>query len=324
MNVVDRSPAAPRRTGRSPRTIAALLALTIAAVAAPADAKVLVLTFQGPNAAKLQSAVSAALQSAGQEVTAGDTSFDDAAVLIGCDAQSDACAEEVLSTLSVDEVVFGSSTKSGEVVLQRVVRGQPRRQTRARVEPGQSGAGLEAAVAPAVRELYDSPRPSEPRPVSEPAAPSTEPAPSEPEAPRREPTSPVEASLRRDDATPARPYRRWAIITWSGAGVAALGGLMLWINAGSLQDDIDAAPTNNQQDLEELRDLEDRAERSSDWGNAMMVVGAGLAGVGTYLWIKDRRQQRAAPAASTARAPWLQPTLFPGGAGVLVTIGGQR
>lgn len=322
MMVVDRSPALPgssRSAGRL--ALATLIALAIAAAASPAEAKVMVLTFQGPNAAKLQSAVTAALQSAGHEVTAGDTSFDDAAVLIGCDAQSDACGEEVLSTLSVDEVVFGSSTKSGDVVLQRVVRGQPRRQTRTRVEPGQGGGQLEAAVTPAVRELYEEARPAEPRPSGEPAQPVPADLEGEPAAPRRAPSSPVETALRRDDATPSRPYRRWAIITWSGAGVAALGGLLLWVNASSLQDDIDQAPTNTPQDLQDLQDLEDRAERSSDWGNAMMVVGAGLAGVGTYLWIKDRRQQRAS---SVARAPRLTPTLFPGGAGVVLSFGGSR
>lgn len=307
-----------RLAARLPMLLATLIALAISATAAPAAAKVLVLTFQGPNAGKLQSAVAAALQSAGQDVTSGDTSFDDAAVLLGCDAQTDACAEEVLGTLSVDEAVYGSSNKSGEVVLSRVVRGQPRRQSRVRVEPGQSGSSLEAAVSPAVRELYDQPRPSEP--IGAVAEPTAAPEPAESPPPRSEP-SPLEASLRRDEPSPARPYRRWAIISWSGAGVAALTGLVFWINASSLQDDIDSAPDGNENELRELRDLESRAESSSNWGNAMMVVGAGLAGVGTYLWIKDRKQQRAS---SVARAPLLAPTVFPGGAGVVLTVGGVK
>lgn len=309
MTAVDRTgavrPALAR--GLSPRPsslLGALVALALCAAAGAAQANVMVLSFSGPDAAKLQSAVSAALTGSGQDVAPGDTSFEDAAAMIGCDAQSDACADEVLSTLSVDEVVFGATAKNGEVVLQRAARGQPRRQTRFRVENGQS---LDAAVSPAVRELY-----GEPRAASEPATP---PPPLDP-APRRAP-EPQDAALGRDSWPTARPYRRWAIITWSGAGAAALTGLVLWINAGSLQDDIDRAPDGTQAEIAALKDLESRAERSSNWGNAMMVVGAGLAGVGTYLWIKDRRQRRSSVAT-------IQPTLYPGGAGVLLTIGDNR
>lgn len=289
-----------------------------------AEANVVVLSFQGHDAAKVRSAVSAALESTGHSVTPGDTSFDDAAVLIGCDPKSDACAEEVLSTLSIDEAVFGSSTRSGEITISRIERGKPRRQAKVKPEPGQS---LSAAVTPAVQKLYDEPS-SRPAPANEPppSPPNSEAAveriAKRPVSGRSGPRG--EAELSASGANGSRPYRTWAIVSWSGAGVAAMAGLLFWINAGDLQDDIDRAPTETQDDLNKLRDLEDRAESSSDWGNAMMVVGAGLAGVGTYLWVKDRRSQRAS-SARAALAPSISPSLFPGGgAGLVLTFGGNR
>jgi hypothetical protein len=288
------------------------LALTSPADA-DADAKIVVLSFQGHDAAKVRSAVSQALASSGHAVAAGDTSFDDAAVLIGCDPKSDACADEVLSTLSIDEAVFGSSSKNGEIVVSRVERGKPRRQARVRLEHGQS---LSAAVTPAVRQLYD-----EPRPVAEPAPPPLPPV-SEPadEGAASRPSSHGAETSASGGSSGSRPYRTGAIVSWSGAGVAAVAGLLLWVNASDLQDDIDQAPDDTGEDRQKLRDLEDRAETSSDWGNAMMVVGAGLAGVGTYLWIKDRREQRPGE-----RRASLRPTFYPdGGAGLVFTFEGGR
>lgn len=300
----------------------ALLFLS-AARASSAEAKVMVLSFQGHDAAKVQSAVSQALSSAGHDVTAGDTSFDDAAAIIGCDPKSDACADEVLATLSVDEAVFGSSSKNGEIVISRVERGKPRRQARVRLEQGQS---LSAAVSPAVRQLYDEPKPAtaadeDPAPAPPISEPTVE------RAARRPSPRGADASVSSESASGSRPYRTWAIVSWSGAGVAAVAGLLLWVNAGDLQDDIDRAPTNTGDDLNALRDLEDRAETSSDWGNAMMVVGAGLAGAGTYLWIKDRRQRGAGRTdrGDRSASASLRPTFFRGGgAGLVLTFGGGR
>ncbi len=277
-------------------------ALALAGRAASAEARVMVLTFSGAEGAKVQSAISAALIGAGFDVTPGDTSFEDAAILIGCDAKSEACADEVLSTLSVDEVVYGHAAKNGDITMTRVVRGKPRRQARARVVAGDS---LDATVAPMVRGLFDA------EPATEPAAAPVAPPPPEPRA--------AAITVERSDG-PSRPYRTWAIVSWSGAGAAAVAGLLLWVKAGSLQDDIDRAPDDNQEQIDALLDLEDRADTASTWGNVMVVTAAVLAGTGTYLWIKDRKAQRSGKTASAR----LGPALFPGGAGLVLTIGGAR
>jgi hypothetical protein len=283
-------------------SLAVFLTLVAAASAAEAS-RVMVLSFSGGDGAKVQGAVSAALIGAGHDVSPGDTSFDDAAAVIGCDARSDACAEQVLDALSVDEVVYGSSAKNGDIVIVRAARGKPRRQTKARAGAGQT---MDAAVAPAMRELY-----------GESAAPPPEPPPPPPAELKAARTRPSPFERGEGEDTVERPYRKWAIVAWSGAGAAAVTGLIFWVRASSLQDDIDRAPDDSNDEIDALEDLEDRAETASTWGNVMMVTAAGLAGAGTYLWMKDRRVRKA-PRAS------IQPTFFPGGAGLLVTIGGDR
>ncbi|MEZ4360078.1 MAG: hypothetical protein R3B48_07855 [Kofleriaceae bacterium] len=291
------------RASRAPLLLALLGALL---VSGPARADIMVLPFVGPDASEVQAAVSSLLGAAGHASAPGDTTFEDAAVMIGCDASSDECAAEVRATLNVDELVFGASSKSGEIVVQRV-SAEGRKQARARAEPGQD---LEAALAPALRELYGEPTPDQ---GGDEAPSSLESAPPLGEGTPGD-AAPTPSLLERADDEP-RPDRRWAILSWSGAGGAALIGLVLWIKAGSLQDDIDRAPDGTPADFDALRALEERAERASSWGNAMMVVGAGLAGLGTYFWIKDRRAHR--------RVVAVQPVVLSGGAGVVVTFGGR-
>lgn len=301
--------AATRRAARplSRRGLPAL-ALTFAALVGFAGvahaSRVMVMTFSGGEGAKVQSSVSAALIGAGHEVTPGDTSFEDAAAILGCDAKSEACIEQVLTTLSVDEIVYGSSAKNGDVVIVRAARGKPRRQTKTRVTSGQS---MDAAVVPAMRELYGE------------TAPPPPPAPPPPDeikvAARTRPSSSERSDTSGDIIE--RPYRKWAIVTWSTAGAAAVTGLIFWVRASSLQDDIDSAPDGTGDEIDALTELESRAETASTVGNVMMVAAAGLAGAGTYLWMKDRRVRKASRAS-------IQPTFFPGGAGILVTIGGDR
>ncbi len=294
---------AARNVSRMGLPALAIIFAALALLAGAAHAsRVMVMTFSGPQGAKVQSSVSASLIGAGYEVTPGDTSFEDAAAILGCDANSEACIEQILTTLSVDELVYGSSAKNGDVVIVRAARGKPRRQTRTRVASGQS---MDAALVPAMRELYGETSPPPP-----PAPPP--PPPDEIEVATR--TNP--SSLERGDII-EYPHRKWAIVTWSAAGAAAVTGLFFWVRASSLQDDIDSAPDETGDEIDALTELESRAETASTMGNLMMVAAAGLAGAGTYLWMKDHRVRKAS-------RPSIQPTLFPGGAGILVTIGGDR
>lgn len=291
-----------RHRSRGARALALATALALLSAASPAAAKVLVLTFRGPNAAKVQAAVTSTLTAAGQDAAPSDTSFEDAAVLLGCDPTTDTCAAEVLSTLSVEEVVYGTSNKSGELVLVRVVSGQPRRTATVRLDSTQP---LEASLEPGVKKLYDVEEevPPAPPPPSEPA----------PEVAALPPASPPAGSWATDAPT-AGSSKRWAQVLWGGAGVAALTGMGLWLHASSLRDDIDSSPDDTAEEQQHLEDLQARAETSATLGNVLVVASAGLAGAGAYFWIKHRRLRRG-PAIGVV------PVLRTDGAGLVLTMG---
>src|SRR6188768_1146245 len=61
------------------------------------------------------------------DVTAGDTTFADTATAVGCSADDAECAQTVIKTLSVDELVYGTATtESGTttVTVHRVAKGE--------------------------------------------------------------------------------------------------------------------------------------------------------------------------------------------------------
>jgi hypothetical protein len=91
---------------------------------------------------------------------------------------------------------------------------------------------------------------------------------------------------------------------------------VLWSAASGVQSDIDNAPTSTKQDLQNLKDLENKGDGYAGLGNLLAIGGVILGGVSTYFYIKDRS---AAPTA-TAR---LTPAVFDHGAGVVFTIGGS-
>jgi hypothetical protein len=87
-----------------------------------------------------------------------------------------------------------------------------------------------------------------------------------------------------------RRDRNFAIAAFAGSGVALLIGITLWTQESSKQDDIDAHPTMTTAQLQDLKQLEDQASTYGWYGNAMMVIGLGLGGVGAYLLYRDHQQ----------------------------------
>lgn len=272
--------------------LAILVSLGWFAVAAPtAFAKVLVLRFDGSDAAHAQSAVVAELSRSGHDVASGDTSFDDSAMLIGCDASSEPCAREILSTLSVDEIVYGSMHPDGVIVVQRISLSRPPRKAEVVIRPGQS---LEAALAPVMRKLFDD------RSVDLTAT-----------LPTNLPSTAFDGNGDNRPG-PVRSHRA-SVIAWSASGALVIAGLMFWVHASSLQDDIDVAPDTSTNERLALADLQRRAATASDRGTVMVGAGAVVAGLGTYFWIRNHRR-----IASPRTA--IRPTIVPGGVGVVVTI----
>jgi threonine dehydrogenase-like Zn-dependent dehydrogenase len=81
--------------------------------------------------------------------------------------------------------------------------------------------------------------------------------------------------------------RNYAIAAIAGGGVAVLIGLTLWSQESSTQDAIDKHATMTTAQLLDLKQLEDQASSYGWYGNAMMVIGLGLGGVGAYLLYRD-------------------------------------
>src|SRR6185503_5454594 len=118
------------RRGRDPQGARAVrwLVLAIALAAAPvaaAPAKVVVLPLDGDAPADTRNSIGAELATAAQhdgEVTTGTTTFRETAAAVGCDPDDAACATTVLSTLGVDEIIYGTATAAGPTIHVRVSR----------------------------------------------------------------------------------------------------------------------------------------------------------------------------------------------------------
>jgi len=114
-----------------------------------------------------------------------------------------------------------------------------------------------------------------------------------------------------------RPDRRLQKIGMAaGAGLVLLG-VVMWGAASSKQSEIDDAPVNTPADFVRLRQLEQDADGLAGGGNLFFLGGVALGGISTYYYWKKGRHARA----QTAR---ITPTVFPHGAGVVLTFGGAR
>jgi hypothetical protein len=118
------------------------------------------------------------------------------------------------------------------------------------------------------------------------------------------------------DVQPSPQRHRLEIAGMAGGGGLVVLGLLLWGAASDVQSDIDKAPTATDRDLIDLKDLESRGDSYAGLGNLCVIGGLVIGGIGTYFYLKDRRDV----STSSAR---LMPTVFDHGAGVVFTIGGM-
>lgn len=258
------------------KLVAVLVVLMMAiGVAAAAPRRVLVLPLDG-NAepalrAKLNLSMQKLARSAPGTVSIGDTTFSETAAAVGCDPAAPDCAETVRATLGVDELVWGTTTWSNgqtNLVVNRTVANEPTRRASVVIGPQDPPEKADSTLAP----LFGGQGT-----VTEPVGPI---------GPlKEEPVGPV---------TP--PYdnrkRNTGIIIASAGGVAVLIGLALWSNKSSVQEDIDAAPTDDPEDFARLEELESRAFKYAMIGNVMVLTGLGVGAYGGWMIYQDRKERQ--------------------------------
>ena len=250
------------------RLAIALLALSLPASAAPI--KVMVLPLDGDAPEAQRQALAAQLASDAQhdgDVTSGTTTYRETAAAAGCNPDDAACATTVLTTLGVDEVVYGSATVDGattHVKVTRVTRDQHTERSFDITPRDAAGSGSGSATsngtgsasigndATQMQTLFAPPQSEQPAPT-----------------------------------TAARRDRTIGIAMVAGGGLAIVIGVALWISEHGVQGQIDGAPDATLGDVQSLVALESSASDQAVAGNVLVIVGAAVAGVGGYFLWRD-------------------------------------
>jgi hypothetical protein len=297
------------------------LGLAMATTTAAAPRKVLVLPVDGNADAatrgKLTTQIARLARGLDGEVGTAEATFADTALAVGCDPRAPRCSDEVIATLGVDELVWGTATRDGaqtRLVVKRAGKGGPPREVSTTVAAGEPSERIDARIAPVFAAAAVSP----PRPSGPEAAIARPPSPPEPTAPpfagevapaRVEPSGPFTPS------TPAGPVdrrdRNAGIGLVVGGAVSLALGVALWASYSSLQSQIDDHPTDNRGDFDDLTALEDRAATYAIAGDIAVAVGLAAGGLGAYYLIRHRRHRVA-----------VAPVAFAHGAGLALTIHG--
>jgi len=249
---------------------ALILLAALGGAASAENRKILVLPVDGTadaaTRAKLTAQIVRLARALDGQVTTGDTTFADTALAVGCDPDLASCRDDVIATLAVDELVWGTATRDGaqtRLIVRRTAKGGAApREIATTIAVSDAPDRIEAGVAP----LFAPPPPP---PTAAPAAPA--------------PVTPP---------PPENHHDRNVGIVLSVTGGVALGvGAVLWASYGSLQDQIDAHPTRTRADFDDLTALENRAATRAVAGD--LLVGAGLiaAGVGAYYLLRHHDER---------------------------------
>lgn len=271
------------------------------------------------------------------KVEAGDITLTEAAAAVGCNPSEAACKDDVLSTFGVDEVVATTvtATPTGlNVTVRRIGKTGAPKAAQTTIPSGKSpDAKMNAdigpifgLVAPAVvddkpppvadQKPAPQPAPPPPPPVTTTTAPPPRVADSQTTAPTPDVTAAPNGAVTPAPTDDGRPRRRLQKIGMGVGGGFVLLGILMWMSAADVQDQIDnKPPPMSPRDIQELRDLEQRGDEIAGAGNLFFLVGAGLGGVSAYYYWKAGKQANP----TTAR---IAPTAFPGGAGITLTLGG--
>lgn len=322
------------------RGLLAAVVLLASVGGAVADDKILVLRAEGRAdkqvRAKVEAAVLELAKSTGGSTTPGDVTFGDAATMVGCSPDEDACKVEVLGMLAVDEIVtIATARKPGgiEVTVRRIGSGGATRTATALVAPdradrldaiaplfGGRAAGPPSPLPPPVTPaVTTAPAPAPGEPTPSPAPPPAPPITSEPAPTAPAPTTVADAAMLpppADEPRNDRPRgnRRLAMFGMAGGGVMLVVGIVFWASAKNIESEIADAPTRTREQLEHVQDLEAEGDAYATTGNVLAVGGLILGGVSTYYFLKSgKRSSRTASVAP----------ILGHGTGIAITWGGS-
>ncbi len=282
-----------------------LAALAAAPRAARAEGKVLLLEFGGEpadSAAALSKAMAEAVRASGSEVS--EASREDVLTLAGCAEPSDDCLRQSLGMLDAHQAVTGEvrPDAGGVSVELRAIsaEGEPRSRTVAL--HGATAAEQAREFAPEAEAFWKN----EPSPAEVAAA---QPPPPPPGGDLSKSSDDREAGF---SASRVKPWA-WGI-AGGGAGLIAIGAVLL-VASQNKQSEVDEAPTDTVEDLENLSDLEASGRRYARWGNLFVVVGGVAAAAGGFLVWKQGR--------TTDGEVTVAPSAGDGGVGAAVLVRGR-
>jgi hypothetical protein len=285
--------------------IAAAVVAVVVALTAPAAAshKILVLPVEGAVDAATRNRLTAGIarlaRSLDGQVASGSATFADTALAVGCDPRAASCSDEVMATLGVDELVWGTASRDRgqlRLIVRRATRGAAVREVSTAFASGDADDRIAAGIAP----LFAPPG-AEPEPGPAPRSPVPPPP-----ALAADPAPPLAAA-----PPPADDHRTLDIALTAAGGGSLVLGLTLWVSYASVQDSIDHHAIRTVADFQDLRSLEDRASTYAIAGDLFVIAGLVAGGLGGYLLYRDHQQH----AVTVAPAP------VPGGVMLALTGG---
>lgn len=257
-----------------------VVALLTTVMAQPRKVLVLPLDGNAPGAQRTkldENIASLAKLRLGASVTVGDTTFNETAAAVGCSPSDATCAEQVRTTLAVDELIYGTATTADGSTTVTVLRAQAGSDPKTQISVIPETDSGDAATA-TIEPLFTAS--STGSAAGSDVLGSGAGSQVEPEKPRQGFFSTKESKL--------------GLGIGGGGVILFVVGLSLWASASSIQDDIDNHPTQTLAQINDLKALEDRAGDKALQGNIFVVLGLAATGVGAYFLWKDRKNRRAA------------------------------
>jgi hypothetical protein len=283
------------RSNTMTAAIAAMLATTLAPVLASADPHhILVLRAEGTADQAARQKVDVQIlklaKSVPGNIEAGDISLADASAAVGCNPDEQACKDEVLTTMGVDEIVMTTVNAAPgaelRVSVKRIAKGNAREATSA-IPAGQApDARLNADIGPLFGLVVATPPADKPKPPPTgttgttgttgstgmtgttgatpvgvpPVGTATDHGDGSVQTAQAG-TEPTVTGAPNNQVPPTTPEGAHDNSKLEIAGMAAGGGLLLisfimWAEAASTQNDINNAPTNSKNDLINLANLQ--------------------------------------------------------------------